>query len=134
MEPAVYSNNNAFTLVELMLALFIMMVGLLGLMQTANLAIVHNMTNQLRNGAVLVADQQMTLEMAKPFALISTNANTNVKTIPWPVASTFKNYSVMKIGTNITGSTKNVSVTVDWNYKGTWYTHSINSLLSNVTQ
>lgn len=118
-----------------MLAIFIMLIGLLGLMQTVNVALMQNMTEQLRNGAVLVADQQMTMEMAKPFTLISTNAIQNCKTVQWQVTNgAFRNYSVMKAGTNMTVSTKSVLVTVTWKYKGLSYSHVMNSLLSTTSQ
>jgi type IV pilus assembly protein PilV len=123
-------NKQGFTLVELMVALLIMMVGLLGLLQTVNMGLLHNLANQLRNDAVLVADEQMTYEMAKPFGSVSTT--TNVRSVP--NFSGFKSYSVTKIGSVISTNTKRVQVTVTWKYKGQPYSHSITSLLSQFNQ
>jgi type IV pilus assembly protein PilV len=124
-------NKQGFTLVELMVALLIMMVGLLGLLQTVNMGLLHNLANQLRNDAVLVADEQMTYEMAKPFGSVTTGT-TNVKSIK--NFSGFKSYSVVKQGTLVSTNTKSVLVTVTWKYKGQPYSHSITSLLSQFNQ
>lgn len=134
MEPVAHSNNRGFTLIELLVAMVIMMVGLLGLLQTVNLALMHNLTNQLRNEAILVADEQMALEMTKPFALISTNATANIKVVPRNIAIALKNYSVVKTGANVSVNTKSVAITVGWKYKGQAYTHSISSMLSQFNQ
>ena len=133
MERAAYSNSRGFTLIELLVAIVIMMVGLLGLLQTVNMALMHNLTNQLRNDAVQVADEQMALEMTKPFALISTNT-ANIKIIQRNINNAFKNYSVTKTGTNVSATTKSVVIAVGWKYKGQSYTHSISSMLSQFNQ
>lgn len=128
MEPIVHSDNSGFTLLELMAAMVIMMVGLLGLLQTVNVALLHNMSNQLRNDAVLVADEQMAFEMTKPFDLIS--STTSAKPVSRPVYNAFKNYSVVKTGANVSSSTKSVAIVVSWTYKGQNYSHSVSSLIS----
>ncbi len=134
MGLVVSSNRAGFTLVELLAAMVIMMVGLLGLLQTVNVALLHNMTNQLRGDGIQVADEQMALEMTKPFDLISTNATPNTKTIRRDINLTFKNYSVTRMGTAVSSNTKSVVVTVGWKYKGQSYSHSISSLLSKFNQ
>lgn len=133
MEPIVHSNNTGFTLLEVMVAMVIMMVGLLGLLQAVNMSLLHNMSNQLRNDAVQVADEQMALEMTKPFDLISTNT-ANVKSVPRVVYNATKNYAVTKTGLGVTSNTKSVALVVAWSYKGQAYSHSISSLISKFSQ
>lgn len=132
MEQNVYSNNRGFTLLELLAGMVIMMVGLLGLLQVTNVALQHNMSSQLRNEAVLVADEQMAIEMTKPFDQISSSssATTSTKPVPRQVYNGFKNYSVAKTGTDVTSNTKQVSIVVTWKYKGQAFNHSISSLIS----
>lgn len=129
-------NNSGFTLIELMVGMVIMMVGLLGLLNTVNVALVHNLSNQLRNDAVQVADEQMVLEMAKPFNLISTNATPNQNYVSRKIYSSFKNYSysIVKTGSNVSDNTKSVVMQVNWKYKGQSYNHSISSLISKFNQ
>ncbi len=53
------SNSQAFTLVEVMMAMLIMTVGLLGLLQSVGVAYEHNIRNRLREEAVLIAEEKM---------------------------------------------------------------------------
>jgi type IV pilus assembly protein PilV len=57
MEPLVYTNNRGFTLMEVLVAIVILSVGMLALLQTVNVALVHTSTNMLRDEAVQQADE-----------------------------------------------------------------------------
>jgi type IV pilus assembly protein PilV len=133
MEPPVSINKRGFTLIELLVAIVILSVGLLALLQTVNIALMHNASNMLRSEAIQLADEQMALEMSKPFALISTVPSTkpaNVKLISRQVNLTYENYSVVKRGTVVSPNTTNVNVSVSWRYKGQYYSHAVTSMLS----
>lgn len=127
MGPIVYTNNRGFTLIELLVSIVILTVGLLGLLQTVNVALVHNSTNMFRNEAIQIADEQMALEMSKPFASVSTTLNKKV--IQKQVNLAFKNYSVVKKGTAVSTNTTRVQIDVTWKNKGQWYSHTISSML-----
>ena len=131
MEAAAYSNKRGFTLVELMVAILIMTVGLLALLQTVNLALYHNLSNQLRNEAALVADEQMALEMSKPFASIATSTTATAVSRNNSNGTTL--YTVTKTGTSVSTSTKSVLVAVQWKFKGQNFTHSVTSMLSQIS-
>jgi type IV pilus assembly protein PilV len=130
MEQSVYLNKAGFTLIEFLVAIVIMMVGILALLETVNVALKLNLANQLRNEAVMIADGKMALEMTKPFALISTNATPNTTPITRNVNNAVKTFTVTKAGTLITNTAKSVDVSVSWSYKNTPYTHSVQSLIS----
>lgn len=132
MAPRAFFNNKGFTVVELMVALLILMVGMLGLLQTVNLGLVHNMSDELRNDAVLAADEQMALEMSKPFDLVSTT--TNLRVVNRGIRSSYKNYSVTKVGSKVSSNTKSVNITINWKYKQQPYSHAITSLISQFNQ
>lgn len=128
METAAICNRRGFTLVEFLVAIVILMVGLLGLLQTVNYAIVHNMTSQLRQTAILVADERMQLEMAKGFGNITLGA-TN-ETAQRVVNGSQYTYTVVVTNSAPTARTINVDVRVGWNYKQQSYQHAIVSLIS----
>ena len=50
------SSSSGFTLIEVMVAMVITLVGLLGLLQSVNLATEHNIKNALRDEAVQVGE------------------------------------------------------------------------------
>lgn len=115
-------NKSGFTLVEFLVSLVILMVGLLGLLQTINFALQYNMSTQLRNEAASVGDARMSMELAKPFDLISTV--TSSKPVSRQILNGFKNYSVTRSGQNMTNS-KQVTVEVRWRYKNQSFTHTV---------
>jgi type IV pilus assembly protein PilV len=124
-------NNDGFTLVEFLVAIVILMVGLLGLLQTVNYALQYNLSTQMRNEAVSVGDTQLSMELAKPFDLVSTV--TSSKSVPRQILTGFRNYSVTRSGQLLT-NTKQVNVLVRWKYKGKSFTHTIYGASSKSNQ
>lgn len=123
-----FRNESGFTLIEFLVAIVILMVGLLGLMQTVNMAIHYNMNTQIRNEATMIADEQIAIELAKPFDLVSTSTRNTV--IPnRPVLAGFRNFSVVRTGNTLSNS-KQVNFTVTWRHKGVRSTHETSSVVS----
>ena len=125
----VNTNIQGFTLIEFLVAIVILMVGLLGLLQTVNYAIVNNTTNQLRQEALILADERMNLEKSKTFTAISTHTRSD--TAQRLVNGSFKNYSVVKNNTTLTSQSTNIDMQVIWRYKGQRYVHSVSSVVAN---
>jgi len=55
MAPA---NNKAFTIIEAVIALFVLLIVVLGLLYSLNLSINVNMQNTLRNNTLRIAQSQ----------------------------------------------------------------------------
>ena len=125
------SNPSGFTLIEFMVAIVILMVGLLGMLQGINVAMSYNLETVLRNGAISVADEQMTNERSKGFSLIASipkvSKQINIRGI-------FKNYSVQQNVFTRTSSattrTKEIIVDVSWKYKNKKNTHFVSTIMS----
>ncbi len=127
----VCSDSRGFTLIEFLVAIVITMVGLLALLQSVNIALNHNLQNQLRNEAVALADQQMARELAKGFENVSTsNKNTNESR---QILNGFKDFSVVRTGLPYQNS-KEVHYNVNWDYKGVRYTHDTAGIISRANQ
>ncbi len=139
MQQLALSDNRGFTLVEFLVAIVILTVGILGLLQTVNLSISHNMVNQLRLDGTIVADGELSRELAKGGSSIGFNA-ISTPTSPYvsrynvrrTVLNGFRNYSVTRTNSNITANTKQVTVQVAWRYKGNRYRHEASSLISRL--
>lgn len=133
METAAICNSKGFTLVEFLVALVILLVGLLGLLQTVNYAIAHNMTNQLRQEAVMAADEQLQLEMARSFKELADAANAadpDPITVQRIVNGVPYRFEFKTAYAPLAERTVNISIQVDWNYKNVAYSHGVSSLVS----
>jgi type IV pilus assembly protein PilV len=134
------SDSRGFTILEFLVAIVIMTVGLLALLQSVNIAITHNMKNQLRSEGTQVADEEMAKEMAKGsttagFAAISTG--TRVYSVSRVIPTTlnlYKNYSVTKTGSQVSTNTKQITVQVAWRHKAERFTQAATSLLTKMQQ
>ncbi len=123
-----FNNEAGFTLVEFMVATVILMVGMLGLLQSANVAINSNRQNQLRNEATLVMDNVLAQELAKGYAsasVLSTYTCEHRK-----VLNGFVNYSVTRSGITFPNS-KEVRFTVSWRYRNARYSYGGGGIIGN---
>ncbi len=120
-------NKKGVTLIELMFALVILLIASLALMKMATLSISTNVQNNLRDEAVNVAEKEMNDLRSVPFDNIATAATTTV------ISRNFRgfavNYTVTPGVVNITSDSRQVNVSVAWNYRGQAYTHTITSIL-----
>lgn len=130
----VFRNKSGFTLVEFLVSIVILMVGLLGLLQAVNLAINHNLQNDLRNIAVGVADEEMSKLLAAGYDNISTVKASSPASVDRQVLTAMKNYSVTRVITQVTSgaaaSTKQIDVNVSWKHKRIRYTLGASGMLT----
>ncbi len=125
-------DDKGFTLIEFLVAIVILMVGMLGLLQSVNISLYHNLATQLRNEAILVADGEMSKQLSRPFELVSTASVATFEPRKILMGG-FKNFSVFRTGASFSNS-KELNVEVSWHYKGNRYTHQTASAISRVTK
>ena len=121
-------NNRAFTLVEVLVAMIILMVGLLGMLQVINLAITTNLQNDVRDRAAAIAEDRMAREKSLPFDNITATGEKSIS-VPSNIRSGNTTYNVTLRVDNI-GNSKKVDIGVRWKYKGNDYEHVVSSLVT----
>ncbi|WP_136514249.1 type IV pilus modification PilV family protein [Geomonas edaphica] len=123
------SSNGGFTLVEMLMAMLVMTVGLLGLLQAVIVAYQHGMKNRFRAEAVLVAEKQMHGWTRLPFEKIKEKSGetkeetTKVGGVPWSYKVTTKAEPA-----GSTTTTLKLTVGVIWSPKGETASHEIYAL------
>lgn len=124
--------TSGFTLIEVMVSIVILMVAMMGMFQTINLAMDKNIENQLRQKGMAVAEQQLNDLKARPFANITGNSIKSFVSIA--SASVFKNISVERRIDNLSASnsqTKQISIRVWWRYRNRPYEHQVTSSIGS---
>jgi type IV pilus assembly protein PilV len=129
-------DSNGFTLIEVMVAILILMVGMLGLLQAINLATEVNIRNQVREEAVYTANRVLSEMRGRVFDNISVAATKkNFYTyatyqLPSKIRGASRSYSVTRksrVLSTVDGKdvTKELTVTVAWSYKGVGYQNQV---------
>jgi len=124
-------NESGFTLVELLVAMTIMLISLLALLHSVNIAMEYNLKNQLRGEAVRVGEEAMSNMRNRTFDTVS--ATTMV--IPSRLRNISRSYTVKRSIVAIPNPTSTVvsrqyQVDVKWVFKNVSTTHSIVSVRS----
>ena len=132
--PAEHADNKGFTLIEVMVAIFIMMIGILALLQTVNLAIAFNNGTKLRNDAIIYADQAVGIERTKLFSAARTPNTTithksGLGSVNYFINCTSVALTSHSLASDKIAGAKNLKVTVSWPEKGVTKTHSITTTI-----
>lgn len=120
-----FSNKSGFTLVELMAAMLIMMVGVVGLLQAVMIATEHNLKNQIREEVTRIADSTMNDMRTGIFEAVTTSSP---YTVPSNIRNTSRRYTVRKTVAAMGSGSRQYQVDVSWKYKNYSATHSIVSV------
>ena len=114
-------NNSGFTLVELMMAMLIAVIGMFGVLETINVTLQHNLKNELRSEAIKVGERYMTELRGKRFDRLSTAYSSFAATSK--VRGGSKSYTVERTTAPLAyddlgePTSKQLQVVVKWAYK-----------------
>jgi type IV pilus assembly protein PilV len=126
------NNCSGFTLVEFLVAIVILMVGMLGLLQSINVAIDKNVETTFRNEAILLADDGMMRKRAAGFKVFSGADTIDVvdRYSQVKVRGILKNYSVKETIQKTTNNSQQLIINVSWKKNNAKYSHSVSSFVS----
>jgi type IV pilus assembly protein PilV len=119
------SNRDGFTLVEVLVAMVIMTVGLLGLLQSLNIAVEHNLRNYLREQAVTLGENQMNLFRNHTSLAFSNYTNAVVL-----IRGGVRHFDVYRSSSPTSDVTRELQVRVVWLFKNISTQHMVKSLIT----
>lgn len=124
------NKRRGFTLLEILVALVILMIGMMALLSAATNAISLNLDNILRDEAVQIADakmRQVKSNTAATYSLPFQNLSvTTVQTSKLRAKST--PYTVSLTSASTGGNSNLLRVLVSWNYKNRAKQHELSTL------
>lgn len=121
------SGSAGFTLVEMLMAMLILTVGLLGLLQSVNIAYKQSLRDRVRNEAVLLAEEQMH-DLRRKVTEISADYQDSI-TVNRTIAGAPKAFTVKRdIKLMGASATRKLLVAVNWSINGENVSHTIYAL------
>lgn len=131
-------DNSGFSMVEMMIALFILTVSILALTTLSITAIRANHQNDLRNTAIRVTTEVAEILLAQPIDNITTGNlkpydTSNLALTPsykyypnpvQPIKGGTQEYTVSWTATRLTGDLMQIDITVGYIYKGLQHTNN----------
>ena len=125
-------NKKGVTLVEVMISLVILLIVFMGLIQASLLSVQSNMKNVLRDEAVRITSDRMSILRSAPFNDMNSDTTTDVYPLNFTANTTrnVRNVASHPFGVAINIITldadhKQMTVTTTWTWQGENFTHSI---------
>jgi len=131
-QPTSPRSNAGFTLIEVMVALLIMMVGMIGLLQAIGITMEHNLRNQLREESVYLGERYLNEIRGMDFATLQPQTSLPTLTVPSKVRKGAVTYTVERGIAALSTDKLNllVTVTVKWTFKTVEYQNRVTATLS----
>jgi Tfp pilus assembly protein PilV len=133
MAHSVKLDNKGMTFLEVMIATVFLMIVSLALVQTSLLGFQENLRNSLREEGVRIADQKIGDLRARTYTQAFTdpllNPGVTTTTITRNLRSFQKDFSVTTTITDLSTENKQITVKVDWTYKGPTFSHSTTAIV-----
>ena len=126
-------DNKGMSLIEVLAAILILMIVWLALMQMSVIGYRENMKNIMRDEAVSVAEERMIQLRDLPFDDLLETAGEVEAPVLRTLRSSFGTFpfTPTRIVTNINAASKEVTLSIAWQWKGKNFTHRITSIVRN---
>jgi len=136
MDRIALLNKKGSSLIELLIAMTILAIVATALMKSSIIVLQDNVKNEMRDEAVRIAEQRMNEMRSGPGGFDGANAGVDlvagVATLP-AINRTIRNVPVAftpsKNVVSLDANTKQVTVTIEWFFRGQRSTHSVMSIV-----
>jgi type IV pilus assembly protein PilV len=130
VQPTVRLDSEGFTFVEVLVALVILMISMLGILNAMTIAMQQNLENYCRDESVRIAEQKMNELRNTSFETL-TNGTWNV---PGRTYRQFaRSFTATWTVNNLSANSRSIQVQVAWTVNKKAHTHSVASIVSRGT-
>jgi len=127
MRLTVSQKNRGFTLIEVLVAICILVIGMLAVLSALVTTMEQNLNNLSMDEAVRIAEETMNGLRNSSFVTLMTGNSA--------VTRNFRNFTrtfnVVWTVTNLSASSRTIQVVVSWTHKGILHEHSVTSIMSS---
>jgi len=122
--------SKGFSLVEVLVAIFILFISMMAVLHALGLSVEHNMKNLIMDEAVRISEQKMNELRNTP----TTSLTSSVPSAQLPIKRVFRNitidYNVNWVVENLSGNSRAIQVLVQWSWKNMAHQHVTTSIVS----
>jgi prepilin-type N-terminal cleavage/methylation domain-containing protein len=126
----VSKGNRGFSLIEVLVAVFILFISMMAVLHALGLSVEHNLKNIIMDEAVRISEQRMNELRNMPItSLVSSTVSTQL-TISRKFRNTSIDYTVNWIVENLSADSRTIQVLVQWKWKKIDHQHTATSIVS----
>jgi prepilin-type N-terminal cleavage/methylation domain-containing protein len=126
----VSKGNRGFSLIEVLVAVFILFISMMAVLHALGLSVEHNLKNMIMDEAVRISEQRMNELRNMPItSLLSSTVSTQL-TISRKFRNTSIDYTVNWIVENLSADSRTIQVLVQWKWKKIDHQHTATSIVS----
>lgn len=114
MEAPALRSKRGFTLIEVLIAMLALLIGLLGSLAATMAALEYNLSNDLRNEAMKIAQEQ--LERARNSTFGGLDVGKTDQTVTRTIRKAPRDFNIERT-VWATGQIKRLTITIKWKYK-----------------
>ncbi len=122
----ILKNRKGFTIIESLVAIAILSILLLGILASIIVIMDYTTRNLLREEAVKIAEEYADKYRSYPVSLLPNSKEITVKR---KIRNFDVDYTVKIKSTSVNPQLKQLTITVEWQYKGKTYTYKIETLV-----
>ena len=130
LRPVQHAEHEGFTLIEVMVAMVILLIGMMALLQTVNVSIAYNYSNKLRSTAVLFADEKIGTERTKLFSnVVSGTETVTSDNVTFAILRNVSSLTSHSVATDKIAGSKRLRLQVSWPDRGKTKYHSLTTTI-----
>jgi len=121
-------SNNGFSLIELLVAMVIIGISIIGLMEMSAVVMNNNLKNEIRNTAIEILSNHVSDLSSKPYDNVPVGVLTKVETEA--IRNYKEQFTIVDNITLLSSGYKNIASKISWNYRNKSYNYTTNTVVT----